>query len=813
MTVHRDRWIVSDAASFRGEAAPLRALLGPTNTGKTHAAIERMLEYPTGMIGLPLRLLAREIGLPLRLLAREIYDRVSARVGEGAVALVTGEEKRLPPHPRYWICTVEAMPGAMSDRKVDFLAVDEIQLCTHRQRGHIFTQRIQHARGQQETWLLGSATMRALLPRLCPQAVVEGRPRLSTLSDGGSMTLSTLPPRSVVVAFSATRVYELAEKIRGKRGGAAVVIGALSPRARNAQVALFQAGEVDTLVATDAIGMGLNLDVDAVVFADLRKFDGREGRALEDAELAQIAGRAGRYHRDGRFATLAPLPTLPPATVRALEQHRFPPAERVFWRNHDLDLDSVDSLLASLRRRPRQPWLRLCDDADDLRALTALARIADVQALARGPERVALLWQVCQIPDFRQLALDDHFHLVAAAFRQLAGGAGQLAGDWIDEHLRRLDRPDGDLETLLDRMSAVRTWTYVTAHRAWVDDAPGWQARTHDIEDRLSDALHQKLVQRFVDEPGHRRRSAARPGPSARAGLRSLAGELAAKIPAARALSEKGGSHAAAPTTTADTAWVEAIIAAPHAQLNVRGDGRIWAGERVVGRLLRGAGRLHPEVTVLPALPGGARLRLARRLLAFARDLVAELLALLPTADETLGPAARGIVYLLQQNLGTVSVASARPQLEALPAAERRRLVGGGIVFGRLALFAPTLLTVSALHRRQALCAAERWPEPLPLPPPSLADGPPPCLSGDDEAGLPYQALGYVPVGAWALRADLAEDLARDVARGAPLAALARRLDLAPPHAADLLAALRAQPGFPVPRRRGRRTGAASVAS
>jgi ATP-dependent RNA helicase SUPV3L1/SUV3 len=805
VTVHRDRWIASDAASFRGETAPpLRALLGPTNTGKTHAAIERMLEHQTGMIG-----------LPLRLLAREVYDRVSARVGEGAVALVTGEEKRIPPQPRYWVCTVEAMPGAMSDRKVAFLAVDEIQLCTHRQRGHIFTQRIQHARGQQETWLLGSATMRALLPRLCPQVVVESRPRLSTLSDGGSMTLSALPPRSVVVAFSATRVYELAENIRRKRGGAAVVIGALSPRARNAQVALFQAGEVDTLVATDAIGMGLNLDVDAVVFADLRKFDGREGRALEDAELAQIAGRAGRYHRDGRFATLAPLPALPPASVRALEQHRFPPIERVFWRNHDLDLDSVEGLSASLRRRPRQPWLRLCDDADDLRALTALSRIADVQALARGPERVGLLWQVCQIPDFRQLALDDHFHLMAAAFRQLAGGAGQLGRDWIDEHLRRLDRPDGDLETLLDRMSAVRTWTYVTAHRAWVDDAPGWQARTHDLEDRLSDALHQKLVQRFVDEPSRRRRSASPPSVSMRAGLRSLAGELAAKIPAARALAEKSGSPpAAAPTGDADTAWVEAIIDAPHGQFSVSGDGRIWVGERAVGRLLRGAGRLHPEVTVLPALPAGARLRLARRLLAFARDLVAELLAPLPAAGEALDPAARGIVYLLQQNLGSVSVASVRAQLEALLPAQRRRLVAGGIVFGRLAVFAPRLLTVDSLRRRQALCAAERWPEPLPLPPSSPAAGAPSWLSVDDQTALPYHALGYVLVGAWALHAELAEELARDVARGAPLAALARRLAVTPARAAELVAALRAQRGVPpARRRRGRRSSAASVTS
>jgi ATP-dependent RNA helicase SUPV3L1/SUV3 len=459
--------------------APLRALLGPTNTGKTHRAIERLLEHPTGMIG-----------LPLRLLAREVYDRVTARVGESAVALVTGEEKRVPQHPRYWICTVEAMPLEL---EVDFLAVDEVQLATHRQRGHVFTDRLLHARGVSETWFLGSATIGPLLGRLCAGVVIEGRPRLSTLSDAGSLPLNALPPRSVVVAFSATRVYELAERLRRKRGGAAVVIGALSPRARNAQVALFQSGEVDTLVATDAIGMGLNLDVDQVVFADLRKFDGRQARLLEDAELAQIAGRAGRHMRDGRFATLEPLPPLPPPTVRALERHRFPPDQQVFWRNSDLDLASVDGLLASLKQRPRQPWLRLADDAPDQLSAAALARMAEVRALATGPERLRLYWQVCQIPDFRQLPFDDHFQLQAAIFRQLCTG-GRLASDWVDAQLRRLERTEGDLETLLDRMSAVRTWTYVTAKREWIDDAGAWQTRTHALEDRLSDALHQQLV-------------------------------------------------------------------------------------------------------------------------------------------------------------------------------------------------------------------------------------------------------------------------------------------------------------------------------
>ena len=768
----------------------LRGLLGPTNTGKTHRAIERLLEHQTGMIG-----------LPLRLLAREVYDRVTARVGRGAVALVTGEEKRLPPQPRYWVCTVEAMPVGVP---VDFLAVDEVQLAAHRQRGHVFTDRLLHARGAEETWFLGAGTIRPLLERLCPQAEIEVRPRLSTLSDAGSLPLGALPPRSVVVAFSATRVYELAERIRSKRGGAAVVIGALSPRARNAQVALFQSGEVDTLVATDAIGMGLNLDVDNVVFADLRKFDGREARALEDAELAQIAGRAGRHQRDGRFATLAPLAPLPPSTVRALERHRFPAVERVFWRNHELDLESLDGLLVSLRRKPPVPWLRLADDAEDLRAAVALARRPEVRELARGRERVSLMWQVCQTPDFRQLPFDDHFDLLAEMYRQLCAGQARLDADWIARHLQQLDRPDGDLEALLDRMSAVRTWTYVTAHREWVDGAAEWQERTHDLEDRLSDALHQRLVQRFVDAAASRGRRRAPGSGAGDAGLRSLAAELAAKVPAAAALvaerSEAGGGRADG------DAWVEALIDAPHESFRVDAEGKLFAiaGDRALGRLVRGADRLHPEISVSAALAPGARLRLGRRLLAFARDLVTELLAPLQgVAGGALGPAGRGLVYQLERNLGTVAAPPVRDQVRSLGGGERRALERAGVVFGRLVLFVPALLAPAAMRARRALCAAELWPDRLALPEDPAAPALP--VVREIPARI-YEALGYPLVGAapTALRADLLEGVVRDPPSGSPRA-LARLLGGAPEEAATLAEAIRgalAPPRGKPPRRR-----------
>jgi ATP-dependent RNA helicase SUPV3L1/SUV3 len=696
------------------------ALLGPTNTGKTHRAIERMLEHETGMIG-----------LPLRLLAREVYDRVTAKVGEGAVALVTGEEKRVPARPRYWVCTVEAMPTVV----VDFLAVDEVQLATHRERGHVFSDRLLHARGARETWFLGAATMRPLIERLVPAAQFESRPRLSSLTDLGSVPLGTLPPRSALVTFSATRVYELAQRVRIKRGGAAVVIGALSPRARNAQVALYQAGEVDYLVATDAIGMGLNLDVDCVAFAELRKFDGRETRALEVTELAQIAGRAGRHHRDGRFCTLAPLEALALPTARALEHHRFPADEQVYWRSRDLDLASPDALIASLKARPPQPWLVLKDDAEDFRALTSLARDAEVMAQARGPERVALLWEVCQIPDFRQLALDDHFQLCRAVFLQLATTRGKIDNDWIAAHLQRLDDVNADLETLLARMSAVRTWTYIAQHGRWVDDAAEWQARAGAIEDRLSDALHQQLVARFVEVRSRRRAT-----PVAKASGGTLAAELAAK----------GLVRPAA--VEAPDEWVEALIEAPHERFSLDEQGRIGDGDRPLARLVRGAELLRPDVQLLPdQLSAGARLRLGRRLLAFSRDLVAELLSpLRPPAP--LGHAGRGVLYQLEHGLGTALASEARSQLEELEPEERALLRRMGIVIGPTVIYLPALLSPRALHRRWALCAASLWPElRLALPEPGARG-----LAADPEVPAPiYTALGFPLSDGWPTRSDL----------------------------------------------------------
>jgi len=787
-----------------GAPARVVAMLGPTNTGKTHHAVERMLTHPTGMMG-----------LPLRLLAREIYDRVSARLGEAAVALVTGEEKRVPARPRYWICTVEAMP---LDRSVDFLAVDEVQLGAHRERGHVFTDRLLSARGRVETWFLGADTVRPLVRELVPGVDIEARPRLSTLRSAGHLSLRDLPPRAAVVAFSAQRVYELAERMRARRGGAAVVLGALSPRARNAQVALYQSGEVDTLVATDAIGMGLNLDVDLVAFADLAKFDGRQVRALEDAELAQIAGRAGRFRHDGEFAVLAPLEPLTPSTVRALETHRFPALEQIYWRSGALDFSSAGALLASLHARSPHPALRLGAPADDERAFLHLQAQPETAALLdgnAGRDRLRLAWDVCQIPDFRQLAFDDHARLQADIFLQLAR-AGQLGEDWLNQRITVLDQSSGDVETLIARLASVRTWTYVAHHPAWVAHAAEWQETARAIEDRLSDALHAELVRRFVDSTGRKgRRRAARAQTSTTtggevAGERSWGaggGSLATQLRAALGLGvgigaaagTGGGLTFPVPSTFASAsgrasgerlpdALVNAIVEASHDAFALDDDGRIRFrdGGLVLARLAHGPDLLRPEVSLTlgeAQVGAGARMRLLRRLLAFARDLAAHLLAVLGELPPSASPRVRGLVYQLEQGLGTLVAEDARAQLADLDADDAEILSRLGVVRGALTLYVPSLLEDEPLRRRAILGRAHFGPaHSAPLPRPGELFQ----MARPQVPSRAYVAAGFPVLDDFAIRADVLERLVRRVRAGAPPRDLARRLHC-PPSAAPAL--------------------------
>ncbi len=462
----------------------IKLILGPTNTGKTFYAVDRMIGHASGMIG-----------FPLRLLARENYDKLVERLGASQVGLITGEEKILPANARYFCCTVEAMP---LERDVDCLVIDEVQLAGDKERGHIFTDRLLHARGRYETLFLGAETMRILLRKLFPEAELIKRQRLSRLSWSGSKKVTRLQRRSAIVAFSASDVYRLAELVRRRRGGAAVVMGALSPRTRNAQVELYQNGDVDFLIATDAIGMGLNMDISHVALAQDVKFDGRCMRHLSASEIAQIAGRAGRHIKDGTFGVTEEARVFEQEMIDAIETHIFPSVRTLYWRSRTLNFKTVDALLRSFGTQPPYPFMTRKVDAVDQLTVQMLAERPDIAALANSPGRVRLLWDVAQVPDFRNTMTDSHVIMLAHIYTSLAS-TGVLATDWVSQQMQHLDRLDGDIDTLMTRIAHIRTWTYITHKKGWIEAGQNWQELAKSIEDRLSDELHNRLTQRFVD--------------------------------------------------------------------------------------------------------------------------------------------------------------------------------------------------------------------------------------------------------------------------------------------------------------------------
>ena len=766
------------------------AELGPTNTGKTHRAIERMLEHDTGMMG-----------LPLRLLAREVYDRVTARVGEGRVALMTGEEKRLPPRPDYWICTVEAMP---TDRQVDFLAVDEIQLAAHRERGHVFTDRLLHARGLRETWFLGADTMRPMVQSLIPQASVKRATRLSQLRYSGRRSLKSLPPRSAVVAFSADRVYELAEALRRLRGGVAVVLGALSPRTRNAQVAMYQAGEVQYLVATDAIGMGLNLDLNHVAFAALSKFDGAEQRDLFPDELAQIAGRAGRHVNDGSFGTLNTLPELPPRVASAIESHRFSAVRSLIWRNPALDFSSPEALLDSLSRAPRHSAFIRVERADDFDVLRELSNVPAIREIATDRATVELLWQVCQIPDFRKGLLGQHAALLRETFLQLSEGDGKLEEAWLARQVSPLDDVSGDIHTLMDRLAAIRIWTYISHRSSWLHDAEQWQERTRRIEDALGDALHERLVERFVQRATRR---SARRFVRASAPPPAMSDSPFAKL--GLLLGEMPDADGAAVT---EEQFVQRVVDATHDAFEVDASGSISFEGQPLARLVRGKDRRSPLIALAEpeVWTGGARRQLERRLLALARDLVTEAMGGFPAEALTgagRSAAMRGLSYCLAEGLGVISQEEAREQWRLLDAEARERLRALGVREGQRFLYVAEALTPQALARRCMLTALfHQGPSPKGVPGE-------PALDVAELGGWKARAFGYEVLGPVALRIDVVERLSEALRhpRGAQqVHTFLQELQLESGTRARVLRELGGQSGgAPGKRRRRRRRGKA----
>jgi ATP-dependent RNA helicase SUPV3L1/SUV3 len=671
------------------------AVLGPTNTGKTHYAIERMLAHPTGMIG-----------LPLRLLAREIYQKLVARVGEGAVALITGEEKIKPQHPRYWVSTVEAMPR---DLQVSFMAVDEIQLGADFDRGHVFTDRILTRRGIDETLLIGSGVMAPLIRELLPGAPIVERPRLSKLSFAGERKISRLPRRSAIVAFSAEEVYAIAEWIRRQRGGAAVVLGALSPRTRNAQIDMFQNGEVDYVVATDAIGMGLNLDVDHIAFASDRKFDGRQFRRLNPAEFGQIAGRAGRHLRDGTFGTSGRCPPFDEDLVEQLEDHRFDPLKLLQWRNAALDFSSIESLVAALDVAPADPALTRAPTAGDQMVLEILAHDDDVRRQAATPADIGRLWEACQIPDYRKVSPAAHAELARTVFTFIVR-RGRIPDDWFSRRIAEVDRTDGDIDALSQRIAQVRTWSFIANRGDWLVDPEHWQGAARRVEDSLSDALHEKLAQRFVDRRTSLLMRRLRENKMLEAeitsdgdvlvegqhvgqlrGFRFTAdptaeGEAAKALNAAaqKALATEIDSRATRVNDAVDTAFA------------LSNDGAIrWLGEPVA-KIVAGDKILEPRAVLVAdeTLAGEALEKVQRRIDLWLAQHVTKLLGPLAQleAGEGLEGIARGIAFRLAEDLGIVERSRIANDVKSLSQEGRAGLRKAGIRFGAYHLYVQALL-------------------------------------------------------------------------------------------------------------------------
>ncbi len=718
-----------------------------------------MLAWPTGMIG-----------LPLRLLAREVYERVVEQRGPDVVALVTGEEKRIPEEPRYWVCTVEAMP---LDLKVFFVAVDEIQLAGDRHRGHTFTDRLMNCRGTGETMFLGAMTIAPLLTRLLGDVEIDTAERLSKLSWGGVHKLASVPGRSAVVAFSAEKVYEAAERLRAVHGGAAVVLGALSPRTRNAQVEMYQAGEVKHLVATDAIGMGLNMDLAHVAFTDVRKFDGRGFRDLTAAEVAQIAGRAGRYRTDGTFGTLKSLGGLPAHLVEAVEQHRFPPLRRLFWRNPNLDFRNPDALLHSLSEPPPRSFLAQAFGEDDQRALEALLHRDAIRDRVRRPDALQRLWEVCRIPDYRKTRTGSHAELLSRIATHLLDD-GEVPDDFVSERIGRLDRTDGDIETLMSRISWVRTWTYVAWQRGWTSDAAHWQEVTRGVEDRLSDALHERLTARFVD----RRVAWVLRGADVQSevavndGDVTLGGIAVGQVvgwtfrPDGGGLPKVVASAVRNRMRTDVLKQLRALMEASDGAITLHADATLGFDGVVLGQLSAGRGVLEPKVVTRRAdlLEAEERERVRVRLQRWRDRWVERLFSDLDRAhDMALSPAAKGLVYAVRSSLGTVPRAEVSDNLEALTKADRRALARLDVRLGTHSVYVASLLAPAAQRVRGALWCLAHGVKPLPEPP---HDGAPSVEVAGQPAGL-LEAMGMRVLGSRAVRADVVERLAADVRKRA----------------------------------------------
>ena len=763
----------------------VKAILGPTNTGKTYYAMDRMLAHSSGVIG-----------FPLRLLARENYDKAVSQVGISQVALVTGEEKIIPPYAKYFCCTVESMP---LNREFSFVCVDEIQLAADPDRGYIFTDRILHSRGLKETVLLGAETIRPLLQKILPDVIIETRPRLSTLSYIGVKKLTRLKPRSTIVAFSVPEVYKIAELIRTKKGGAAIVMGALSPRTRNSQVDLYQNGQVDYLIATDAIGMGLNMDIDHVAFASDSKFDGNIPRYLTPPEIAQIAGRAGRSTRNGTFGVIDESLKFDEETIEQVESHSFFPLKNLWWRNTDLNFSSVNKLAKSLDKAPPFNFMRKKVGALDAICLTHLSQIDTIKAKIENEENLSLLWNICQIPDFSNTLSGMHFNLLEKTFELLLS-KGKLDNEWIKSQITRLDRYDGEIDTLLNRIANVRTWTFITNRSNWLDETEYWQDQAKTIEDKLSDELHERLTQRFVDKKIVVLNKTLKEFNNLEAIVRIdgkvfVEGEEVGTLKGFDFIPTLSDGENAAPILSAArktlpkeiSRRVKELLMSDNAAFKFDNDGNILWQSNIVASLVNGENIYSPKININSSellsdeQIKQIQLRIIEAVEGNIKSILSEAINLKDpsfqkiekkhfnnnqneekSAEEeklpiiNLSGKALGIAYEVYEGLGSAKTSSLSMSINTLSDDEKTQLAKLGLRLGIETIYLPNLLKPSAIKLRALLWSVfyQNFPD----------HGTPPdgrvSVIMQPEANHDFlRAIGFVPLGDLALRADIAERL------------------------------------------------------
>lgn len=753
----------------------VKAVLGPTNTGKTHLAVERMLSHPTGLIG-----------LPLRLLAREIYDRATKIKGRSRVALITGEEKIIPERPRWFVATTEAMPLA---QPVSFLAVDEIQLCADSERGHTFTNRLMNVRGLNETMFMGSHTIASAIRKIQPETQIISRSRFSQLQYTKPKRLARLPKRTAVIAFTAESVYTVAEALRRTYGGTAIVMGALSPSTRNAQVELFQSGSVDYLVATDAIGMGLNMDIEHVVFAETEKFDGSIRRHLKAEEVAQIAGRAGRHMANGTFSTLEEegVEGLRPEIIERVENHRFATIDRLQWRNANLDFGSLRLLLQSLQRPSGSEILCAGREGLDMRTLRLLA--GDAEVLASTPEEVRCLWTVCQIPDFRGGADGAHATFCKTLYGFLRNPPNVIPHAWLAKRVAALENVSGSIDDLLQKIAAVRTCTYIAHHPGWLKESAHWSLVTRALEDKLSLALHNLLTQRFVDlktsalvQSVRRDRAAVTIDKDDSVVMENHLLGVIKGFSFAPLQHDKCDQSEAAPMREAVEKAVRRIMGSRVAtlaketeknlKLNLPADkGGVllqWRGT-AIARLTKGRDAYNPNVALVdcPLLNDQD----SKRVMTICQDFVAKnihahlshLVQLKTDVEDeksALSPIARGLGFRLVENFGIIGRSDVQEQLALLPRTERKALHKFAIWFGAHYVYIPPALKPAASLWRLALWAI--WQE-IALFPPLPAAGALWCAPARKEHHPALRVAGFVLCGGKMVRIDRLENLANAV--------------------------------------------------